>query len=124
MPTPCVACFTRGHPGDDVVRPEGAGAGAAAARVEPRHTWAQGDQGPAGCADAGRLRHGRCERRVLFKRMPADDPRDYYVPNLDATASSTQLVRLARSRWLIEQQYRELKDELDLDHFEGRTYPG
>jgi hypothetical protein len=31
---------------------------------------------------------------------------------------------VARSRWPIEQQYRELKDELGLDHFEGRTCPG
>jgi len=33
-------------------------------------------------------------------------------------------VALARSRWSIEQQYRELKDDLGLDHFEGRTYAG
>ena len=31
---------------------------------------------------------------------------------------------LARSRWPIEQQYRELKDDLGLDHFEGRSYRG
>lgn len=29
-----------------------------------------------------------------------------------------------RSRWPIEQQYRELKDELGIDHFEGRSYRG
>jgi SRSO17 transposase len=34
------------------------------------------------------------------------------------------LVRLARGRWPIEQHYRELKDDLGLDHFEGRTYHG
>ena len=61
---------------------------------------------------------------MLFERSLADDTRKYYVLNLEATASLTQLVRLARSRWPIEQQYRELKDELGLDHFEGRTYPG
>jgi hypothetical protein len=33
-------------------------------------------------------------------------------------------VRLARSRWAIEVQYRDLKCELGLDHFEGRSYPG
>ena len=27
-------------------------------------------------------------------------------------------------RWAIEQQYQELKDELGLDHFEGRSLPG
>jgi SRSO17 transposase len=31
-------------------------------------------------------------------------------------------VRLARGRWPIEQHYRKLKDELGLDHFEGRSY--
>jgi hypothetical protein len=33
-------------------------------------------------------------------------------------------VTLVRSRWPIEQQYRELKDELGIDHFEGRSYRG
>ena len=64
------------------------------------------------------------ERWVLFERSLADDTRKSSVLNLDATAALKRLVRLARSRWAIEQQYRELKDELGLDHFEGRTYPG
>ena len=33
-------------------------------------------------------------------------------------------MRLAHQRWAIEQQYQELKTELGLDHFEGRSYPG
>jgi Transposase DDE domain len=37
---------------------------------------------------------------------------------------SAIFVALARSRWPIEQQYRELKDDLGLAHFEGRTYQG
>jgi SRSO17 transposase len=36
----------------------------------------------------------------------------------------THLVRVARGRWPIEQQHRELKDGLGLDHFEGRSYRG
>ena len=51
------------------------------------------------------------------------EPRFYYV-NLPPTASLTQIVRLAHQRWAIEQQYQELKTELGLDHFEGRTFPG
>jgi hypothetical protein len=34
------------------------------------------------------------------------------------------LVQLTHQRWAIEQQYQELKDELGLDHFEGRSLPG
>lgn len=33
-------------------------------------------------------------------------------------------MRAARGRWPIEQDYRELKEELGLDHFEGRGWPG
>jgi SRSO17 transposase len=90
-------------------------------------TWGQGTKGPLAArfvARRVRLRHGRGDRWVLFERSRADDERKYYVLNLDPTASLIALVRLARSRWPIEQQYRELKDELGLDHFEGRTYPG
>jgi len=90
-------------------------------------TWAQGTKGPLAArfvARRVRLRHGRGDRWVLFERSLADDTRKYYVLNLEATTALKQLVRLARSRWPIEQQYRELKDELGLDHFEGRTYPG
>jgi len=61
---------------------------------------------------------------LLCERRPADGGRKYYLLNLDATASLRELVALARSRWPIEQQYRELKDELGVDHFEGRTYRG
>jgi SRSO17 transposase len=48
----------------------------------------------------------------------------YFFVNLPAAAPLTQLVRLAHQRWAIEQQYQELKTELGLDHFEGRSYPG
>jgi SRSO17 transposase len=50
--------------------------------------------------------------------------RKHYFVSLPATASLYQLVRLAHHRWAIEQQYQDLKPELGLDHFEGRTYPG
>ena len=96
-------------------------------RAWRRVRWGQGTKGPLAArfvARRVRLRHGRGERWVLFERSLADDERKYYVLNLEATASLKALVRLARSRWPIEQQYRELKDELGLDHFEGRTYPG
>lgn len=49
--------------------------------------------------------------------------RFFYV-NLPATAALHAIVKLAHQRWTIEQQYQELKTELGLDHFEGRTFPG
>jgi SRSO17 transposase len=48
----------------------------------------------------------------------------YFFVHLPAAASLKQLVRLAHQRWAIEQQYQDLKTELGLDHFEGRSYPG
>jgi SRSO17 transposase len=62
----------------------------------------------------------------LLCEREAGDPsqRKFYLVNLPATASLTQIVRLAHQRWAIEQQYQELKTELGLDHFEGRTFPG
>ena len=33
-------------------------------------------------------------------------------------------VASAKARWRVEQDYRELKDELGLDHFEGRSWQG
>ena len=42
----------------------------------------------------------------------------------DEALGLRRVVRLAKGRWRIEQDYRELKDELGLDHFEGRSWPG
>jgi SRSO17 transposase len=61
-----------------------------------------------------------CERPA--RRSTA--PLKWYVSNLPATTQLRTLVRAAHHRWAIEQQYQELKDELGLDHFEGRSFPG
>ena len=62
---------------------------------------------------------------LLAERDRAATPRtEYYLVHLPATASLRALVRLTHQRWAIEQQYQELKDELGLDHFEGRSLPG
>ena len=47
--------------------------------------------------------------------------RRHYLVSLPASASLAQLVRLAHHRWAIEQHYQDLKTELGLDHFEGRS---
>jgi len=53
-----------------------------------------------------------------------EHPSDYWISNLPTDTPSHQLARLARLRWLIELDYRQLKGELGLDHYEGRSYPG
>jgi SRSO17 transposase len=53
-----------------------------------------------------------------------DGPTDYWLSNLPADTPIERLVALAKLRWRIEQDYRELKDALGLDHFEGRSWTG
>jgi SRSO17 transposase len=53
-----------------------------------------------------------------------DAPADYWISNLPADTEPEQLARLARLRWMIELDYKQLKGELGLDHYEGRSYPG
>ena len=89
-------------------------------------TWGTGTAGPLTarfCALRVRPTKGRGERWLLCERS-ASDERKYYLLNLAVTTALVDLVALARSRWPIEQQYRELKDDLGLDHFEGRRYQG
>jgi len=54
----------------------------------------------------------------------ADEPAGYWLSNLPDTTPLTELVRLAKIRWRIEHDYRELKYGLGLDHFEGRSHAG
>jgi SRSO17 transposase len=53
-----------------------------------------------------------------------DQPSDYWLSNLPAGTEPERLARLARLRWMIELDYKQLKGELGLDHYEGRSYPG
>lgn len=54
----------------------------------------------------------------------AKTPSDYWLSNLPAKTPRERLARLARLRWTIELDYRQLKGELGLDHYEGRSYLG
>jgi SRSO17 transposase len=62
----------------------------------------------------------------LIVEWPAghEHPSDYWISNLPAETEPEQLARLARLRWMIELDYRQLKGELGLDHYEGRSYLG
>lgn len=51
-------------------------------------------------------------------------PTRFWLSTLPASTPLRRLVRSAKIRWRIEHDYREMKDALGLDHFEGRTWPG
>ena len=89
--------------------------------------WGRGTKGPLEARFAAvrvHLPKSRSARWLLCQESLIDGERQYYVSNLPPTTSLQTLVRIARSRWAIEVQYRDLKRELGLDHFEGRSYPG
>ena len=76
-------------------------------------------------------RHGPAGRVLaagcwLLAEWPAGEgaPTKYFLANLPATTSLKGLVRAAKGRWWVEQSYREMKDELGLDHYEGRGWAG
>lgn len=50
--------------------------------------------------------------------------RKYYLSNLPADTSLKQLAGAIKARWVCEQAHQQLKEELGLDHFEGRSWAG
>jgi SRSO17 transposase len=84
----------------------------AAVRVRPAHR------------DEGRSTP-RPEEWLLIEWPRTDAaPIKYWLSTGPATATCAELVPLAMVRWRIERDYQELKDELGLDHFEGRGWRG
>jgi SRSO17 transposase len=62
--------------------------------------------------------------RWLLVEWRADGTIKYALSNLPVEATLEQAVALWKRRWQVEQGYQQLKDELGLDHFEGRSWPG
>ena len=52
------------------------------------------------------------------------EPTKYWLSTLPSEISLRELVHLAKHRWIIEQDYQELKQELGLGHYEGRGWRG
>jgi SRSO17 transposase len=100
-----------------------------------RVTWREGSKGqmtgrfaawrvrPAHKLSAGKEPLEACWLLIEWP-SDADHPAKFFFSNLSANASLKRLVATAKSRWWIEHSYRELKDELGLDHFEGRSWRG
>jgi|SRR5262245_10679686 len=80
-------------------------------RVWPGQGWQEG-----ACAGAGPV--------WLLIEEQADGKLKFAFSNLPPGTSCKTAVRLWKSRWPVEQGYQQLKEELGLDHFEGRSWRG
>ncbi|GAA1397437.1 hypothetical protein GCM10009639_34820 [Kitasatospora putterlickiae] len=79
-------------------------------------------------ADVGgsAARDGVLSAETLLAEWPpgASAPTDYRLASLPPDTAICRLVRLAKIRWRIEHDHREMKHGLGPDHFEGRTWRG
>ena len=105
-----------------------------------RVSWRRGTKGRLTClftARRVRVADGH-KHRMLDNRMqcmPGDEvwlvgerrstgEQKYYVSNLPADATIKTLAATIKARWVCEQAHQQLKEELGLDHFEGRSWTG
>jgi SRSO17 transposase len=103
-------------------------------------SWRRGTKGRLSCLFAAcrvRVADGH-KHRMLDNRMqcmPGEEvwlvgerrstgERKYYVSNLPADATLKRLAATIKARWVCEQAHQQLKEELGLDHFEGRSWTG
>src|SRR4051812_42085190 len=97
-------------------------------------SWRVGTKGPLeaefaaarvadGPADASG-RHLPGDEAWLVGEHRASGERKYYLSNLPPDATLERLAALIKARWGCEELHQQLKDELGLDHFEGRSWRG
>jgi SRSO17 transposase len=103
-------------------------------------SWRRGTKGRLTCLFAARrvrVADGH-KHRMLDNRMqcmPGDEvwlvgerrstgEQKYYVSNLPTDTSIKTLAATIKARWVCEQAHQQLKEELGLDHFEGRSWTG
>ncbi len=106
-----------------------------AARTQRRKvTWREGTKGPMASRfawlrvwSASGWATGECagfEPIWLLIEEQVDGTLKYAFSNLPASTSRRRAVRLWRSRWPVELGYQQMKEELGLDHHEGRSWRG
>jgi len=86
-------------------------------RVWPAHRWGEG-------VPADALPRAEAEARWLLVEWRPDGTIKYALSNLPPETILEQAVRWWKERWQVERGYLQLKDELGLDHFEGRSWNG
>src|SRR5262247_2082291 len=60
----------------------------------------------------------------LIGEHRASGEKKYYLANLPAATELRTLAATIKARWICEQAHQQLKEELGLDHFEGRSWQG
>lgn len=101
-----------------------------------RVTWRQGSKGPLAARFAAtRIRVGDGETWANNRHLPGEEvwlvgewrssgERKYYLSNLPLRTSLRALAAAIKARWVCEQAHQQLKQELGLGHFEGRSWTG
>src|SRR3974390_225812 len=60
----------------------------------------------------------------LIGEHRASGEKKYYLANLPAETNLRTLAAIIKARWICEQAHQQMKEELGLDHFEGRSWHG
>ena len=81
------------------------------------------DGPPQRIGDKG-MQHMPGEEVWLVGERRASGEQKYYLANLPADANLRTLAATIKARWVCEQAHQQLKEELGLDHFEGRSWQG
>lgn len=64
------------------------------------------------------------EEAWLVGEWRSSGERKYYLSNLPVDADIQTLAAAIKTRWVCEQAHQQMKEELGLDHFEGRSWHG
>src|SRR5690606_8472476 len=64
------------------------------------------------------------EEAWLVGEHRSSGERKYYLSNLPADTPVKGIAGAIKARWICEQAHQQLKEELGLDHFEGRSWTG
>ena len=67
---------------------------------------------------------GQQHEAWLIGEQRASGEKKYYLANLPATTNLRTLAATIKARWVCEQAHQQMKEELGLDHFEGRSWQG
>ena len=66
----------------------------------------------------------RANEAWLIGEQRASGEKKYYLANLPAGTNLRTLAATIKARWVCEQAHQQMKEELGLDHFEGRSWQG